>query len=381
MPNVILATALQWGYENSNRVVDSLSEDADIIMTALKGMKVSSEEGEVSLRYLSSSVFYSDAMTIVPGGMCVDLDGLKKDYDALKSANIDVDSLFIDERANLELPFHNGSLLAAEETKKRRSGLRAGDLLDDERLPMRLSRVLLSENKMELFDDVLEKCKEWKAFFSDYIIDTIPVVRYALEADQKVVIEPSGGFMRDVGWASYPITSFENYSAQSMIEKAAIPPKAVTKTIGIAKAYSEATQDAIFPTQFKDGECASIERNGQKLGWLDCIALDYSVYINGVDEMCITNLGAFDNVSSIKVCTGYQIEGEYYSNYPETRKYASARPIYAEFEGWMEDTSSVQNWDELPEKCKEMLKEIGTFINAEITMVSMHDDGPIIKKY
>ena len=91
MPNVILATALQWGNENSNRVVDSLSEDADIIITALKGMKVSSEEGEVSLRYLSSSVFYSDAMTIVPGGMCVDLDGLKKDYDALKSANIDND--------------------------------------------------------------------------------------------------------------------------------------------------------------------------------------------------------------------------------------------------------------------------------------------------
>ena len=381
MPNVILATSLQWGYENSDIIVSSLSEDADIIITALKGMKMKSEEGEVSLRYLSSSVLKSDAMTIVPGGLCVDLDGLKNDYESLTKANINVESLFIDERANLILPFHNSSSLASEESKMRRSGLRAADLLNEERLPMRLSRVLLSENRMDLYDDILAKCKKWRLFFSDYIIDTVPVIKYALEADQKVVVEPLGGFMRDLSWAAYPTTSFEKVSNQAMLERAAIPHKAVSKAIGIAKAYSESPQDTPLPTLFKAEECPSIERNGQKLGWLDLVALEYGVYINGIDELCITNLSSLDDVPSIKVCTGYQIEGEYYPNYPETGKYSSARPIYAEFEGWMEDTSSIKEWDSLPEKCKAILKEIGNFINAEITMVSVGNDNTIIKGY
>lgn len=380
MSDVTVLASLQWGEEKAEAVSSFISEDADIIITSLKGSKVRNEEGEISLHSLSSAIFKKEAMVIVPGGMNIDLDQLKSEYEKVAEIGDPVDNLFIDERANLVLPFHNKSILGAEESKGRRSGLRAGDLLDDDRLPGRLSRVLLSENKMDMYDQVLAKCKEWKLFFADFIIDTVPVIRYALEADQKVVVEATDGFMKDISWASYPLTSFERCSVQSVLEKSAIPPKAVTKTIGVIKSYSESLAECPFPTLFKDGEADSIKIPSTKRGWLDLVAIDYSCFINGVDEICITDLSALDRERIIKVCTGYQIEGEYYSNYPETRKIAVAKPIYAEFEGWMEDTSDVDSWDNLPEKCKAMLKEIEIFVNAEVSMVAVGSEGKIISK-
>lgn len=369
MADITLLSALQWGEEDAVLLSDYLSEDADIIITALKGMKKENEEGAISLHLLTPAVFRKEAMTIIPGGMCVDLDVLKKDYEALSEKGFDVDSLFIDERTNLVLPFHNGSGVSAEFSKMRRSGLRAGDLLDDERLPGRLSRVLMTENRMDLYYEVMKKCKEWKLFFADYIIDTVPIIRYAAEADQKVIIEADGGLMKDVSWGTYPMTASFRNSAASMLEKAGLPPKAVTRTIGVAKAISERADD---------GPIISAFTKEAKKGWIDCVALDYACFINGVDTLCITDLDALDQEPQIKVCTGYMIEGEYYSNLPESRKQDNARAIYAEFEGWMTDTRAISKWSDLPEKCIELINQIGTYVNAEVGYIST--GGRIIAK-
>lgn len=369
MSDVTVLSALQWGMEETASVSSLLSEGADIIITSLKGSTCRNEEGEISLHSLTAAVFNKDAMIIAPGGVNIDLDKLKKDYEKVELLGEAVDNLFIDERANLILPFHNGSVLMAEEAKGRRSGLRAGDLLDDDRLPGRLSRVLLTENRMELYDEVFAKCKEWKLQFADFIIDTVPVIRYAVEADQKIVVESADGFMKDVSWATYPLSSFERCSLQASLERAAIPSRAVTKAIGVAKAYSESAIDCPFPTLLKDGEAKSLTSTSTKRGWLDLVALDYACYINGIDELCITALSELDKEPQLKVCTGYQIEGEYYTNYPETRKISVARPIYAEFEGWLEDISNVDEYEKLPQKCKEYLDEIERFVNLPISLL------------
>ena len=369
MADVTLIAALQWGDENAEQAASILSEDAEIIITSLKGAKVKDEEGEISLHSLSSAILKNDKMVIVPGGAIANLDAILSDFKVLEKKGIIVDNLFIDERCHIALPGFD-----AEEQKRKGLGLRAADLLDDGALSSSLSNLLRFHNRLDCLEELLDKCRAWKLTFSNYIIDTVPVVKYAIKEDQKVLVEALDGFMRDISWSSYPYTAYEGCSVQSSLERAAIPPKAVTRTLGVMNAFPKTEVGTPLPTRLK-GE----DDKQDALGWIDAVALEYACYINGVDEICITGLSALDEIERLKVCTGYQIEGEYYPILPETRKLSLAKPIYAEFEGWKEDTAKIKRWDDLPEKCKLFLDELGTFLNAKISMI-LTDEGKILGK-
>ena len=201
----------------------------------------------------------------------------------------------------------------------------------------------------------------------------VRTVLRALKEGDKAVIGNATGCL-EVSTFMYPYTAYEGCSVQSSLERAAIPPKAVTRILGVMNAFSKTEVGTPLPTRLK-GE----DDKQDALGWIDAVALEYACYINGVDEICITGLSALDEVERLKVCTGYQIEGEYYPILPETRKLSLAKPIYAEFEGWKEDTAKIKRWDDLPEKCKLFLDELGTFLNAKISMI-LADEGKILEK-
>ena len=412
--NVNAVIGVQWGDEGKGRVVDYLAQDADLVIRFQggdnAGHTVINEKGKFALHILPSGVFNPETMNIVSAGTVVNFDTMHNEIAHIEEVSgYKVENLFIDERAHLILPYHI-ALDGAEEGKRddsqkigttkrgigpcyqdkaARSGIRAADLLDEERLKKRLEMVLPKKNRdLEYYglktftlEEILDKCRAWKAEFGDKIIDSIPVVREAVESQKKVLLEGQLGIMRDNDWGIYPYTTSSNPTVSGGCNGAGIPPRAINKVYGVAKAYSTSVGGGPYMTELFDSDGEKLRDIGheygattgrpRRCGWFDAVAADYACYINGITDLALTKLDVLDTFEKIKVCTGYMIDGEYYTNLPETRLQERAKPIYAEFDGWMCDTTKCRKYEELPQNAKVLIEEIEKFLKTPITIISV----------
>ena len=360
--NVNAVVGVQWGDEGKGRVVDYLASDAEIVIRFQggdnAGHTVINDKGKFGLHIIPSGVFNPDTMNIVGAGTVVNFDTMRNEMNHIKEeAGIEVDNVFIDERAHIIMPYHI-ALDGAEEGKRSskekigttkrgigpcysdkaaRMGIRAADLLDEERLEARLKLILPKKNRdLEYYgletvtlEAMMDKCREWKNEFGDHIIDTVPVVRDAVESGKKILLEGQLGIMRDNDWGIYPYTTSSNPTVSGGCNGAGIPPRCITKVVGVAKAYSTSVGGGPYMTELFDADGDKLRDIGheygvttgrpRRCGWFDAVAADYACYMNGVTDIALTKLDVLDNFEKIKVCTGYMIDGEYFSYLPETR--------------------------------------------------------------
>lgn len=405
---------LQWGDEGKGRIVDYLAQSADLVIRYQggdnAGHTVVNEYGKFGLHILPSGIFNPDTTNIVGAGTVVNFDRMHSELEDIeKEIGRSIDNIFIDVRAHLILPYHM-ALDGAEEGKRdekdkigttkrgigpcyqdkaARSGIRAGDLLYWDFLKKRLEANLKKKNReLEYYglgtytlDELLTLCAKWRDEFASHIIDTAPIIREAVENDRKVLLEGQLGIMRDNDWGIYPYSTSSNPTAAGACNGAGIPPKAIKKVYGVAKAYSTSVGGGPYMTELfdKDGEklrdigheYGVTTGRARRCGWFDAVAADYAVYMNGVTDVCLTKIDVLDTFEKLKVCTGYMIDGEYYSFLPDTALQEKAKPVYEEFDGWMEDTTSCRTWESLPEKCRKYILKLEELIGAPITLISV----------
>ncbi len=405
---------LQWGDEGKGRIVDYLAQDADMVIRYQggdnAGHTVVNEYGKFGLHILPSGIFNPETMNIVGAGTVVNFDRMHQEItDIEEKIGRRLDNIFVDVRAHVILPYHM-ALDGAEEGKRAekdkigttkrgigpcyqdkaaRSGIRAGDLLNPEFLRKRLEAVLGKKNReLEYYgldtytlDELLEKCEGWKKEFGDHIIDTTSVVREAVENDRKILLEGQLGIMRDNDWGIYPYSTSSNPTSSGACNGAGIPPRAIRGVYGVAKAYSTSVGGGPYMTELFDSDGEKLRDIGheygvttgrpRRCGWFDAVAADYACYMNGVTDVCLTKIDVLDTFDKIKVCTGYMIDGEHYSNLPDTSLQEKAEPIYTEFEGWMEDTTKCRTWESLPEKCRKYILALEKLIGSPITLISV----------
>ncbi len=414
MSNVEAVVGIQYGDEGKGRIVDYLATGAQMVIRFQggdnAGHTVINDKGKFALHIIPSGVFNPETMNIVSAGCVVNLDTMKRELDEIeKKLGYKVDNVFIDERAHLILPYHI-ALDGAEEEKRdedqkigttkrgigpcyqdkaARYGIRAADLLDEERLEKRLLMVLSKKNRdlkyfnLPEFDisTLLKKCEEWRKEFANHIIDTVPIVRNAIEENQKILLEGQLGIMRDLDWGIYPYSTSSNPTVGGACNGAGIPPKAINKAYGVVKAYSTSVGGGPYITELDDEDGQKLRDIGheygvttgrpRRCGWFDAVATDYACYINGITDLALTKIDVLDTFEKIKVCTGYMINGEYYPYLPETRLQEKAKPIYTEFDGWMEDTTGCRTWESLPEKCRLYISELEKLVGTPITLLSV----------
>ena len=412
--NVNAVVGVQWGDEGKGRIVDYLASDAELVIRFQggdnAGHTVINEYGKFGLHILPSGVFNPDTMNIVGAGTVVNFDRMKEEIDNIKkSAGLDIQNVFIDERAHIIMPYHM-ALDGAEEgrrsekdkigTTKRgigpcysdkaaRTGIRAADIMDEETLEKRLAAILPRKNReLEYYgletvklEDMLALAAKWRKEFGDHIIDTVPIVRDAVEEGKKILLEGQLGIMRDNDWGIYPYSTSSNPTAAGACNGAGIPPRAITKVVGVAKAYSTSVGGGPYMTELFDEDGEKLRDIGheygvttgrpRRCGWFDAVAADYACYMNGITDIALTKLDVLDTFEKIKVCTGYMIDGEYYRNLPETRLQERAKPIYEVFEGWMSDTTGCRTWESLPEKAKTYILALEKLMNTHITYISV----------
>lgn len=412
--NVSAIVGVQYGDEGKGRIVDYFAQDADIVIRYQggdnAGHTVINDKGKFALHILPSGIFNPETMNIVGAGTVVNFNTMKEEMENIKSkSGLEIDNVFIDSRAHLILPYHC-DLDGAEEAKRdssqkigttkrgigpcytdkaARCGIRAGDIKDEEWLEKRLSMLLAKKNreleyyglKTYTLEELMELCAKWKAEFGDHIIDTVPVVREAVESGKRVLLEGQLGIMRDNDWGIYPYTTSSNPTVGGAANASAIPAWAIQKVIGVAKAYSTSVGGGPYMTELFDetadklreigGEYGATTGRPRRCGWFDAVAADYACYMNGVTDLALTKLDVLDTFEKIKVCTGYMIDGEYYSYLPDTQLQERAKPIYEEFDGWMEKTTECRKWEDLPEKAKAYILALEKLINTKITYVSV----------
>ena len=409
MSNVTAIVGVQWGDEGKGRVVDYLAKDAEIVIRYQggdnAGHTVINDKGKFALHIIPSGVFNEDTMNIVSAGTVVNFNTMQEEIENIEAVTKqEVTNVFIDERAHLIMPYHI-LLDGAEESKRdssqkigttkrgigpcysdkaARMGLRAGDLKDEEWLRKRIEMLLPKKNRdLEYYglktftvDELMEVCAAWRRRFGDYIIDTIPLVREAVEKDRKILLEGQLGIMRDNDWGIYPYTTSSNPTAAGACNGAGIAPRHISKVVGVIKAYSTSVGGGPYMTELFDadgekGEYGATTGRPRRCGWLDLVAADYACYMNGITDLALTKLDILDTFEKIKVCTGYMIDGEYYTNLPGTQLQEKAKPIYEEWEGWMCDTSRCRTWDELPQKAKDYVLMLEEKLGVHITYISV----------
>jgi len=414
MSDVTAIVGMQWGDEGKGRVIDYLAKDAAIVIRFQggdnAGHTVVNDKGKFGLHLIPSGIFNPETTNILSAGTVVNFDTMAGEIENIeKTTGEKIANLFIDRRAHLIMPYHQ-LLDGAEESKRSegqkigttkkgvgpcytdkatRCGLRAGDLLDEGYIKSRIEALLPRKNRdLEYYglrtftvDELMEKCKSWKKMFGDRIIDSVPIVRDAVESGKKILLEGQLGIMRDNDWGIYPYSTSSNPTVAGGCNGAGIPPRAITKAVGVMKAYSTSVGGGPYMTELFDEDGQKLRDLGheygvttgrpRRCGWLDLVAADYSCYMNGITDICLTKLDILDTFKTIKACTGYMIDGKYYSYLPDTALQERAKPIYQEYEGWMSDTSNARKWEDLPKKAQEFILDIEKRLKTRISYISV----------
>ncbi len=413
MSNVTSIVGAQWGDEGKGRIVDYLAVHSDLVIRFQggdnAGHTVINDKGKFALHIIPSGIFNPETMNIVGAGTVVNFETMSEELQSITSKGVTVDNLFIDVRAHLIMPYHRALDGAQEQAKsdkmqigttKRgigpcysdkatRSGIRAADLLDLDRLRNRIEMALPQKNrelsyfglKEYTVEELMELCMKWRETYGDKIIDTLPVVRQAYEEDRKILLEGQLGVMRDLDWGIYPYTTSSSPTSGGAAIGSGLGPTRIDEIIGVTKVYSTSVGGGPFMTELFDenaeklrsvgGEYGATTGRPRRCGWFDAVATEFSCWINGFTALALTKLDVLDGFEKIKICNAYRVNGEVINYLPETAGQEMAEPIYEEWDGWMSDTTGARTWDDLPKNAQIFCNRIAELVGAPIKFISV----------
>lgn len=411
--SVTAVVGAQWGDEGKGRVVDWLAQQADMVVRFQggdnAGHTVVNDLGTFKLHIVPSGIFNPDTCCIVGAGCVVNPDGLLAELEQLHAAGVNTSNLWLSERAHVVLPWHQ-ALDGAEEnardggakigTTKRgigpaytdkaaRRGMRLGDLLRPDSARERVHSAIGLKNRelahygLPAADEteVLALIERWRTEVGERIVDTVPLVKRAVQAGKNVLLEGQLGVMRDLDWGMYPYVTSSNPTAAYAAAGAGMPGTAVKSVIGVVKAYSTSVGGGPLPTELLDATGDKLREVGQeygattgrprRCGWFDGVAIGFAAWLNGFTGLAVTKLDVLDVFETLQLCSGYELDGRRLDSVPDTVDLARAVPIYETWPGWMTSTRDATCWDELPKAARAYLHRIAELAGVPIQFVSV----------
>ena len=412
-----LVIGSQWGDEGKGKVIDFLTETADLVVRSQGGSNaghtVIANGKKYVLHLVPSGILWDNKVNIIGNGVVINPTSLVEEINYLleKGVTITPEKLLISDRAHVVLPIHKEIDAAQEEAlgdqkigttkqgigptyadKARRIGIRMIDLADADRLQSVL------EARIKTANDELARLGWPKAdpkvtldavmaaadVLRPHITNTIPVVNKAIKEGKTVLFEGAQGAMLDIDFGTYPFVTSSNTSAGGCCTGSGVAPTKIDKIIGVCKAYTTRVGAGPFVTEDDEiadylhglgREFGATTGRPRRCGWTDGVVLRFSAMFNGFDEMAMTNLDGLDERETIKICTAYKM-GDQILEYPPARieDWALCEPIYETVPGWKQDISKCTTWDELPENCKAYVKRFGEVVGCPVGSVGVGPD-------
>jgi adenylosuccinate synthase len=412
-----IITGLQWGDEGKGKIVDYLTESADVVIRGQGGNNaghtVIANGTKYVLHLLPSGILWDSKINVISNGVVIDPIGLVSEIERIESQGISItpEKLLISDRAHVVMPFHK-ELDAAREaslgdrkigTTKRgigpayadkinRCGLRMADLFDraftESQITHRVAEAneILKRYDLETFDaaKVIDEVYAAFARLSPHVTNTIPALHAAWKSGKKLLFEGAQGTLLDIDFGTYPFVTSSNTTAGGSCTGSGLPPTAIDAVIGVCKAYTTRVGSGPFPTG-DEGLSNYLHDLGREFGattgrprgcgWLDTVLLRFACMVNGVTGLAVTNVDGLDAYETLQICTGYLVDGTTHTLPPADRSaWDRATPIYESMPGWKCDTTACKDFASLPAQAKAYLARLSELCGAPIAFVGVGPD-------
>ena len=413
MANVVVVGA-QWGDEGKGKIVDWLSERADVIARFQGGHNAGHTlviDGKVfKLSLLPSGIVRAGKLSVIGNGVVLDPWHLVKEIDGLRGQGVEISSenLMIAENTPLILPFH-GELDRARESqtsvakigttgrgigpcyedKVGRRVIRVADLADEATLVLRVDRALVHHDALRRGlglepvdrDALLASLREIAPKVLEYAAPVWKVLNEKRKAGSRILFEGAQGALLDIDFGTYPFVTSSNVIAGQAATGTGIGPGAIDFVLGIVKAYTTRVGEGPFPAELDDADGQRLGERGhefgtvtgrkRRCGWFDAVLVRQTCATSGVNGIALTKLDVLDGFDQLKICVAYDLDGERLDYLP-TAADAQARvtPIYETVPGWSQSTEGARSWAELPGEAIKYVRRIEELIQCPVALLS-----------
>jgi adenylosuccinate synthase len=412
---VVILVGGQWGDEGKGKIIDLLSEGADMVIRSQGGNNaghtVVRAGQEFRFHLIPSGILYPNTTCVIGNGVVLDPRVLLEEMEQIRSRGISIDRLVISDRAHVIMPWHPILDKLEEEQrgddrlgttwrgigpayadKIRRIGFRAGDLLKPRFLEKKLGFVLSKIKNPILrdlyqvdpldLDAILVEYTRYGEQLQPFLKDIFPIMQEALTRGDRILLEGAQGSMLDLDFGTYPYVTSSSPSAGGALTGSGIPPTRVDRTIGVFKAYATRVGYGPMPTELTDALGAQIREVGReygtttgrarRVGWFDAVVARYTVALNGITSIALTKLDVLDELDPIRICTGYRSKGEL-MRYPMSNisHLKHCEPEYEELPGWRSPTAGARRAEDLPRRARQYLDRLSELSGAPIDIVSV----------
>jgi len=416
MNKVDVLLGLQWGDEGKGKIVDVLTPKYNVVARFQGGPNAGHtlvfEGKKFVLHTIPSGIFQGDKINIIGNGVVLDPAIFKEEIQMLKEGGVSIkDQLWISKKAHLILPTHRLLDAAYEKAKGKakigstlkgigptytdkisRNGLRVGDLLTNLEAKYKTLKQrhidILEQYQYDYKAELEAYEKEWFSgveLMKQYkLVDSEQALNDMLEADKSVLAEGAQGTMLDIDFGSYPFVTSSNTVTAGACTGLGVAPSRIGEVYGIFKAYCTRVGSGPFPSELFDAEGQAMRDKGQeygattgrprRCGWLDLVALKYSVMINGVTQLIMMKSDVMDDFEEIKMATAYKINGVEVAHFPYDLEEGEVEPIYTTMPGWKTMMSKMTSATEFPSKFNEYIAFIEDYLGVPVKVVSVGPD-------
>jgi len=415
MANVVVVGA-QWGDEGKGKIVDLLTQDADVVVRFQGGNNAGHTlvvGGEKTVLHLiPSGILHPGKHCVIGNGVVADPEVLVQEIDRLKAKGAfrDDGQLVISLDAHVIMPWHKAIDIAREqaagagkigttgrgigptyEDKVARRGLRIRDLLDEARLARRVRERCPSAREElrrlgatpELDEDAIAKrYAELGRRLARYATDVSLWLHRALGQGKALLFEGAQGTMLDVDHGTYPFVTSSNTVAGNAVVGCGLGPTAVDFVLGITKAYSTRVGGGPYPSELKDDTGERLRKIGnefgattgrpRRTGWLDALALRFAARVNGLHGLAMTKLDVLTGFEKVKIAVGYRMDGKLLEEMPSDPEVLErCEAVYEELPGWPEKVEGLRTWDDLPPKARTYVKRVEALVGVKVIGISV----------
>lgn len=420
MPIVVVVGG-QWGDEGKGRIVDLLARKARVVARYSAGNNaghtIVNERGEFKLHLVPAGIFYPDKTCVIGNGVAVDPEELLSEIDHLEARGVNTARLVLSDRAQVVMPWHKVLDQLDEEMrgdaaigttgkgigpcfvdKVARRGIRIADLLRAEDLAPRVKSALDYQNRVITgvyggqplaSDDICQRYLAYGQRLAKYVGDVQTIIIDAHRRGDYVLLEGAQGSLLDLDHGTYPYvtSSVPSSSSSGAGLGVGVGPTDISRVVGVFKSYQTRVGNGPFPTELFDETATQLRDHGKedgraeygtttgrprRIGWLDSVAARYSVRFNGLAAVALTRLDVLDGLKSIKICTGYDLDGEIVETLPARESVLNrVKPIYEELPGWETPTTGIRNFDDLPPQAQAFIRRVEALLECPVDLISV----------
>ena len=413
MANVVVVGA-QWGDEGKGKIVDWLSERADVVVRFQGGHNAGHTlvigPNTYKLSLLPSGVVRPGKLAIIGNGVVVDPWALMSEIEKLKGQGVAIspENLRVAENATLILPLHREldqlresaagagkigttgrGIGPAYEDKVGRRAIRVQDLANRDTLGPKVDRILVHHNALRrglghpevAKDKLMAELIEIAPSILAYMDVTWDLLDKARRQGKRILFEGAQGALLDIDHGTYPFVTSSNTVAAQAATGSGMGPRAVGYVLGIAKAYTTRVGSGPFPTELHDAigerlgerghEFGTVTGRKRRCGWFDAVLVRQVAKVSGIDGIALTKLDVLDGFEQLRICVGYMLDGQRLDRLPAgANSQARLVPIWEDFEGWSQSTRGARSWAELPAQAVKYVRRVEELISCPVTLLS-----------